>query len=76
MQTYLVKCKSNQYYKYQNSFNFTTKNGKPNTVDTMQLLDNMWILLDLNKEEFTMMKKRCDGLGLKIALKADSLINK
>ena len=76
MQTYLVKCKSNQYYKYKNSFTFTSKNGKPNTIDTMQLLDNMWILLDLNKEEFMMMKNRCDGLGLKIAVNADSLINK
>ena len=76
MQTYLVKCKFNQYPKYKNSFNFTTKNGKPNVIDTIQLLDNMWILLDLNKEEFIMMKKRCDGLGLKIAVNADSLINK
>lgn len=74
MQTYFVKCKSNQYYKYKNSFHFTRKNGNPNVMDTMQLLDNTWVLLDLNKEEFNMMKDRCHQHGLKIALKADALI--
>lgn len=75
MQTYFVKCKSNQYYKYQNNFKFTRKNGQPNTMDTMQLIDNIWVMLDLNKDEFIMMKERCTKMGLKIDLKADQLVN-
>lgn len=72
MQTYFVKCKSNQYN--ENHFRFTRKNGKPNIIDTMQLIDNMWIILDLNTEEFMMMKDKCHRLGLNIALKADNLV--
>lgn len=67
-QTYLIKCTPTEYEKYKDQLR---KAINFNELDTLEIQNNIWIVLQLTSKEYGIIKKLCDMFELTISLDGD-----